>query len=192
MAKGLLLVMMEPPAMLEAEFHDWYDSEHLPQRLSLPGFESGSRWVCLFGWPRWLAIYDLASTAALSDPAYIAVSGPNSTPWTCRILPRTLGRLRVVAEQVHPGETLAPAPETVCRLGLARYPGRPSDILPALHEAASGTEGLRQLRLFDDGKSTWALAAFSRPIETADLASLLASGGAAPTLANLYAPYRRA
>lgn len=192
MGKGLLLVMMEPPATLEEEFHDWYDSEHLPQRLGLPGFESGSRWVCLSGWPRWLAVYDLSSTAALRDAAYIAVSGPNSTPWSRRVLPRTLGRQRIVAEQVYPGEALAPAPEKTCRLALARYPARPSDILPVLRDTGSGTEGLRQLRLFDDGTSSWALAAFSRPVETADVAPLFSASGAEPTLSNLYAPYRRA
>jgi hypothetical protein len=36
--KGLLLVMMEPPACLEEEFNDWYDTEHLPQRRSLTWF----------------------------------------------------------------------------------------------------------------------------------------------------------
>lgn len=192
MPKGLLLVMMEPPATLEEEFHDWYDGEHLPQRLGLPGFETGSRWVCLSGWPRWLAIYDLSSTAALQNAAYVAVSGPHSTPWSRRILSRTLGRQRIVAEQVYPGEALAPAAETICRLALARYPARPSDVLPALRDATDGTEGLRQLRLFDDGTSSWALAAFSRPVGMADMASLLSAGGLEPTLANLYAPYRRA
>lgn len=188
MAKGLLLVMMEPPATLEEEFHDWYDSEHLPQRLALPGFESGSRWVCLSGWPRWLAIYDLSSTDALNDAAYLAVSGANSTPWSRRILPRTLGRQRVIAKQAHPGEALAPAPETVCRLGLARYATHPR----ALREVAGRMEGLRQLRLFDDGRSIWVLTAFSQPVEMAECASLFAAGGAAPSLVNLYAPYRRA
>lgn len=192
MAKGLLLVMMEPPAALEEEFHDWYDSEHLPQRLGLPGFETGSRWVCLSGWPRWLAIYDLSSTAALADPAYVAVSGPNSTPWSRRILPRTVGRQRIVAEQIHPGEALAPAPETVCRLGLTRYAEPSSDVLPALKEAAGLMDGLGQLRLFDDGAAIWALATFSRAVEMADLASLFTAEGATPTLVNLYAPYRRA
>lgn len=192
MAKGLLLVMMEPPATLEEEFHDWYDSEHLPQRLGLPGFETGSRWVCLSGWPRWLAIYDLSSTAALADTAYAAVSGSNSTPWSRRILPRTLGRQRIVAEQVHPGQALAPAPETVCRLGLARYAARPGDVLPSLKQAAGRMEGLSQLRLFDDGASVWALAAFSRPVEMAECAVLFTAGKATLPLVNLYAPYRRA
>ena len=30
--KPLLLVLMEPPAGMEAEFNDWYDTEHLPER----------------------------------------------------------------------------------------------------------------------------------------------------------------
>ncbi len=192
MARGLLLVMMEPPATLEEEFHDWYDSEHLPQRLGLPGFETGSRWVCLSGWPRWLAIYDLSSTAALADPAYVAVSGANSTPWSQRILPRTLGRQRVVAEQVDPGEALAPAAETICRLGLARYSARPGDVLSALRQTSRHMEGLCQLRLFDDGRFTWVLAAFARPVEMTDLTSLFTRGGATPAMVNLYAPYRRA
>lgn len=191
MAKGLLLVMMEPPAALEEEFHDWYDSEHLPQRLGLPGFETGSRWVCLSGWPRWLAIYDLSSTAALADPAYAAVSGQNSTPWSRRILPRTVGRQRIIAEQVYPAEALAPAPEAVCRLGLARYAERSGDLRPALKQAASRMEGLHQLRLFDDGTSIWVLAAFSRPVEMAECALLFTAGDATPTLVNLYAPYWR-
>ena len=78
-SKGLLLVTMEPPASLEDEFNDWYDTEHFPQRRGLPGFESASRWVCIEGWPRWAALYDLESVGVLDSPAYHAVSGPNST-----------------------------------------------------------------------------------------------------------------
>ena len=63
--KALLLVTMEAPASFEEEFNDWYDFEHLPQRLAMPGFENGGRFVCLEGWPRWLALYDLSSRAAL-------------------------------------------------------------------------------------------------------------------------------
>ena len=78
--RGLLLVMMEPPASLEEEFNDWYDTEHFPQRSAVPGFESASRWVCLDGWPRWLAIYDLATLDVLLCDAYREMSGAKSTP----------------------------------------------------------------------------------------------------------------
>ena len=130
--KGLLLVTMEPPAGLEEEFNDWYDTEHFPQRRGLPGFESASRWACLAGWPRWLALYDLASVGALDTPEYEAVSGANSTPWSRRILPRTIGRSRVVAEQIAPGGALSVAPEAVSRLLVIRF----ADV-PAAREAAA-------------------------------------------------------
>ena len=37
MAVGLLFATMEPPANIEEEFQDWYDTEHFPERQSLPG-----------------------------------------------------------------------------------------------------------------------------------------------------------
>lgn len=98
---AILLVAMEPPSNLEEEFNDWYDTEHYPQRCALPGFVSGARWVCLEGWPRWVALYDLASLDSLLTPEYKAVSQENSTPWSKRILPRTRGRKRLTYDCIH-------------------------------------------------------------------------------------------
>ena len=77
--KGLLLVTMEPPASVEEEFNDWYDHEHLPQRMLMPGFETGARFVCLEGWPRWLALYDLTSLAALRRSSFALCVFPTIT-----------------------------------------------------------------------------------------------------------------
>ena len=41
---GLLLVTMEPPASLEEEFADWYDTEHVPERAVHCGVERGGGW----------------------------------------------------------------------------------------------------------------------------------------------------
>ncbi|SFI31527.1 hypothetical protein SAMN05216304_102219 [Bosea sp. OK403] len=193
MSKGLLLVAMEPPAAFEEEFNDWYDSEHFPQRRGLPGFESASRWVCLSGWPRWLAIYDLSSVEALATPEYAAVSGGNSTPWSKRLLPRTIGRRRVVAEQLHPGDALAPPVGEVARLCVAQYPGADEGSVEALLQAGAGLDGLSRLRLFrDTAGALWLLAAFSRPVgfERVEAAFAIAGRHGAKLL-NLYAPYRR-
>jgi len=43
--RGLLLTMTEPPAAMDEEFNAWYDSEHIPERLSIQGFRSARRWV---------------------------------------------------------------------------------------------------------------------------------------------------
>lgn len=43
--KGFLLVTMEPPPAIEEEFNDWYDTEHVPERAFIRGFESAHRYV---------------------------------------------------------------------------------------------------------------------------------------------------
>jgi hypothetical protein len=198
--KGLLLVTMEPPASLEAEFHDWYDTEHFLQRMALPGFESGSRWVCLRGWPRWLALYDLASTAAVETEAYRAVSGANSTSWSQRILPRMTGRMRVIAEQVLPGNAVAVDPRQVSQLLVARYPllptGRRSATITAATKAFETLKGVLQLRLFTSPRELasdlWVIAAFDRPIAIEALISSVGHlEGIGANFFNVYAPYYR-
>lgn len=184
--KGLLLVTMEPAAAAEDEFNDWYDTEHFPQRAGLPGFQSASRWVCIEGWPRYVAIYDLEGTAALDTDAYRAVSGPNSTSWSKRVLPRTIGRKRVVAEQVIPGDAVTVGPARVSRLLVGRY-SSPAD--EALAVPFRPIPGLMQVRVFQESPVTaWVLAQFDRPIRASSLAEL---GGAGADLFNLYAPYWR-
>ncbi len=192
--KGLLLVLMEPPASLEEEFNDWYDTEHFPQRRALPGIESATRWVCLSGWPRWAALYDMTGVEALQTPEYAAVSGPNSTPWSRRILPRTIGRARLVLEQVAPGDALGLPPPEVSALVLARYPG---EIDPAAClGAAKSMAGCRQVRVFRNAGAgpaqSFVLAECSRPASPDKVLEALGGvAGAGATLLNIYAPYQR-
>src|SRR5207302_9080488 len=45
MAKGLLIAAMDYSDVAEDEFHDWYDTEHIPERLAVPGFRNAERWL---------------------------------------------------------------------------------------------------------------------------------------------------
>ena len=191
--KGLLLVLMEPPAPLEEEFNDWYDTEHFPQRRALPGFESASRWVCLSGWPRWAAIYDMASVAALETPEYRTVSGANSTPWSRRVLPRTMGRSRLVLERLPPGEQPGLPPEQVASLVLARYAASldPAACLDAAH-ALPGCLQARIFRPVEGPAQTYVMAELGQPVgPEAARGAMGAVGGAGALLLNIYAPYWR-
>jgi hypothetical protein len=60
---------------MEEEFNAWYDNEHLPERLSIPGFRSARRWVadCKPGEGKYLATYELDSPAVLSSREYLAL-----------------------------------------------------------------------------------------------------------------------
>ncbi len=101
---GLLVVRMGPTAQDEEEFNAWYDFEHIPQRLALPGFLNGERYVCLQGAPKYVAIYDLRDTSVITGRDYLAEAGQHFTPWSKRMLAR-VGSLwtRLDLEQVYPG-----------------------------------------------------------------------------------------
>ena len=38
MAKGQLIVALDFSSIAEDEFHDWFDTEHMPERERVPGF----------------------------------------------------------------------------------------------------------------------------------------------------------
>jgi len=103
--RGLLLTMTEPPAPMEEEFNAWYDTEHLPERLAIPGFRSARRWVADVapGEGKYLATYELDSLEILNSPAYLA-RFQNPTPWSKRCLGKTAVFKRWACEQIDPGD----------------------------------------------------------------------------------------
>jgi len=98
--RGLLLTLTEPPAAMEEEFNAWYEDEHLPERLAIPGFRSARRWVAEGrpGEGKYLATYELDSPDVLRSPAYLA-RFENPTPWSRRCLDRTVVFRRWACEQ---------------------------------------------------------------------------------------------
>ena len=68
---ALLLVFMDPPADDVASWNAWYDDEHVPNRLAVPGIRSGRRYSAVEDdGPRYLATYDLESLDTLQTPEY--------------------------------------------------------------------------------------------------------------------------
>ena len=116
--KGFLLVTMDPPPDVEEEFNDWYDTEHVPDRLAIEGFESGRRFVCVSGWPRYLALYDLREIGVLESEPYRKLSWGSFSPWTKRILNKVKGQYRASGDQIYPGDVLT---GDMCRLTLIRF-----------------------------------------------------------------------
>ena len=87
-AKGLLLVMMDIAPEHEEEFNRWYDEQHVPERLSVPGFLSARRYRAVEGGPKYLALYELESPEVLQSEAYKYWLGEGETEWTKRMAPQ--------------------------------------------------------------------------------------------------------
>ena len=109
MAKGILIAAMDFSAAPEDEFHDWYDLEHVPERLRVPGFLNAERWIGTDDPKLSVATYDLDNVDVLKSPAYLAVGGANGSPWTKRTAKFRKSLLRYEGEQLFPGDHTAPS-----------------------------------------------------------------------------------
>jgi hypothetical protein len=70
-----------------AEHDRWHTHEHLPERLAIPGFLRGTRWLVSEGEPRYMVLYEVESLETLTSQAYLArLDDP--TPWTRRMMTR--------------------------------------------------------------------------------------------------------
>jgi hypothetical protein len=108
MAKGLLIAAMDFSDVAADEFNDWYDTEHIPERLRVPGFLNAERWLGAAHPRQSLALYDLDNVGVLHSAPYRAVGGANGSPWTKRVTGRTRSIIRLEGEQLRPGDALAP------------------------------------------------------------------------------------
>jgi hypothetical protein len=121
---------MQPPPTLEEEFNAWYDTEHIAERLAVPGFETALRYVCTDGVPRYLAMYDLAGAEVLNSPAYVKVGYDNASPWTKRVTSR-VRIYRSFGQQVYPGTRLTGRAARVMVLRFRALPAAAQDTIIA-------------------------------------------------------------
>jgi hypothetical protein len=109
MAKGLLFASFDFTSAHADEFHDWYDLEHIPERLRVPGFLNAERWIGEEDPRVAVATYDLESLAVLQSAPYQAIGGTNASVWTKRVTAMARRIMRFTGEQLVPGELVAPA-----------------------------------------------------------------------------------
>jgi hypothetical protein len=82
---------------MKAEFEDWHSHEHMPERLALPGFFRGSRWIAVSGEPSYFVMYEVASLATLTAGPYVErLNDP--TPWSRKMMPHHRDMVRSLCE----------------------------------------------------------------------------------------------
>ena len=86
--QAALITILDFAKVAKDEFDAWLDTEHIPERLQVPGFTNAERWVANDGSTRSLALYDLDDLAVLNSTAYEAVTGPHLSPWSRRVIGR--------------------------------------------------------------------------------------------------------
>jgi hypothetical protein len=177
--KGFLLVFMHPPPAFEEEFNAWYDTEHIPERLAVPGILTALRFMHAGGGtPRYLAMYDLEHASVMDSPAYLRVAHDNSSPWTRRVTARARVQ-RFAGEQAYPGHVVTTRSARILVLrfrGLA--PGGVDTVIAGLRAAYEAKPEVRQVRalVHDAGTAGFDVLGFVEAVvplpETVDVAAL--------------------
>lgn len=83
---------------IESEYEAWYQWDHLPDRIGIPGFKSCRRFVRVAGEGRqYFTFSDLESLEVSRSPAYVARL-KEVTDWTHRIMPHFRRAIRFAAD----------------------------------------------------------------------------------------------
>ncbi|HBE9179715.1 hypothetical protein D3C73_380440 [compost metagenome] len=92
---GMLFVATDVAAQDEADFNQWYDREHVEERVRVPGFLSGTRYQALQGGRKYLGLYKTASLASFTSQAY-RNAFTQQTPWSVACLGKMRDPMRRV------------------------------------------------------------------------------------------------
>lgn len=161
--KAAMILSFDIESAAIDEHDNWHNHEHLPERLSIPGFRRGSRWVALSGSPRYFVMYevdDLCHTgvAALSRTAQQlhAVDRAHDGPlprYEARLLPADR-QLRPRPRPPWPADSLKPGAgqraqlrEWLAEKLLPALPAQPGPSSAHLFEAALTPEETKEQRI---------------------------------------------
>jgi hypothetical protein len=86
LGSAAILLSFDVAADAVAEHDDWHTHEHLPERLSIPGFLRGTRWLAAGAEPRYLVLYEVLEPATLTSAAYLERLNQPSA-WTSKMMP---------------------------------------------------------------------------------------------------------
>ena len=88
--RGIFLVYVDIDAQHDKEFNEWYNTEHLPELLAVPGILAAARYQAVKGGPQYLAFYELENVAVMQTPAF---TNRPRTPWEAGLAVRDRGQL---------------------------------------------------------------------------------------------------
>lgn len=81
----ILLTFTEVPAEVEEDFNEWYNREHIDERVDMPGFLRARRYKAINGRPKYFATYETQRVEDLATPAYLARLADQSA-WSKRVM----------------------------------------------------------------------------------------------------------
>ncbi len=94
-AGGAVLLLFDIAGNAIPEHDHWHTQEHMPERLAIPGFLRGSRWIARSPGQRYCVLYEVAEPAVLESPEY-RERLDHPTPWTSAMMKHYVGMSRTL------------------------------------------------------------------------------------------------
>src|SRR6185295_4432751 len=84
--KGVVAIWHDLLPEAKRDFYEWHNREHMPERVGIPGFRRGRRYVAISGTPEFFNLYEADTPEVLGGRDYLdRLNAP--TPWTKRVVP---------------------------------------------------------------------------------------------------------
>ena len=93
LGKAAVTIWHDVPAETLADYFEWHSREHMAERVAIPGFLRGRRYVALHGAPAYVTLYEAETLETLTGPADPGRL-TNPPPWTRRVAPQLTGNVR--------------------------------------------------------------------------------------------------
>lgn len=124
---GILISSMQVLSEEDADFNEWFDKEHLPERVAITGFLDARRYESVDASKRYFQVYNTVDFEVLDGAEYQKVLA-NQTDWSKHHIPKFIRPTRVVGRLVASEGFARGAAITVVRV----RPHNEAHMLPAL------------------------------------------------------------
>jgi hypothetical protein len=185
LGRAAVAIWFDTPAEIKAELEDWHTHEHMPERLRIPGFLRGTRWIARSGEPSYFVLYETARLSVTTSAPYLErLNEP--TPWSRRMMPhhrnmvRSLCRVRAtfgagVAQAMatarfsgrFSGDGMAELPRRKGVIGAHLLQSQPHGLAPTEEQKIRGGDASADAILLIGGYDAEAVAAAAQEISPA-------------------------
>src|SRR3954467_8443631 len=93
LGRAAIAMWWDVPPEARGEGEDWHTHEHMPERVGIPGFLRGTRWIALSGEPSYFVLYEASRLAVITSGPYVEHLN-HPTPWSQKMMPHHRNMVR--------------------------------------------------------------------------------------------------